>query len=297
MNKVSLLLYKCLMGFCGFLTLGSLAGLPSVAGFLCLALFGGLTYWSYKKIDKLKAEIVAEEIEKAPERERAEAEEAARRAKEEAEKFSSLGMTHGDYPQIYQEDLDEYISIQSNLTDNDDYGRLKIIDTVDAGNDRGYFQTDLASCKIHWLDSTQKEKTELMSLLLEVEDFEDMDAVGEIMTFLYPAIHALYTKSFFASRSGADETISKIAQFISDKSVEQIQSLQAEAETLTELVTKIDSKEFKTGTLSHRIFAVELKTHYDVAADEVQMSFSILIVEEDTRQKFSVTREKFLGTV
>ena len=33
-----------------------------------------------------------------------EAEKATRRAKEEAERFSSLGMAHGDYPQIYQDD-------------------------------------------------------------------------------------------------------------------------------------------------------------------------------------------------
>ena len=64
---------------------------------------------------------------------------------------------------------------------------------------------------------------------------------------------------------------------------------------MTEPITKVDRAEFKTGTLSYRIFDVELKTCYYVAVDEVQMSFSILIVEDDTRQKFSVTREKVLG--
>ena len=247
-------------------------------------------------IEEMKAERERVEQEKSAKRAKEEAEKATRRAKEEAERFSSLGMAHGDYPQIYQDDLNEYISIQSNITSNDDYDKLKIINAVEAGNDRGYFQTDVPVCKIHWLESSYKDKKELMALLLEVERFEEVDEAGGIMTFLYPAIHALYTKALFASRSGADETISKIAQFISDKSVEQIQSLQAEAKTLTEPITKVDRNEFTTGTLSYRIFDVELKTQYAVSANEVQMSFSILIVEDDTRKKFSVTREKVLGT-
>ena len=64
---------------------------------------------------------------------------------------------------------------------------------------------------------------------------------------------------------------------------------------MTEPITKVDREEFKTGTLSYRIFDVELKTCYDVSIDEVQMGFSILIVEDDTRQNFSVAREKVLG--
>ncbi len=162
------------------------------------------------------------------ERERADQEKAARRAKDEAEKFSSLGMAHGNYPSIYQEDLDVYISIQNNITSDDDYGKLKIINAVDTSNDRGYFQIAVPVCKIYWLESSYRDKKELMSLLFEVERFEAMDAAGGIMTFLYPAIHALYTKFLFSSRSSADETIAQIAQFISEKSVEQIQSLQAE---------------------------------------------------------------------
>ena len=246
-------------------------------------------------IEEMKAERERTDQEKSARRAKEEAEKAAQRAKDEAERFSSLGMAHEDYPSIYQEDLDEYISVQNNITSGDDYGKLKIINAVEAGNDRGYFQTDVPVCKIHWLVSRYRNKKKLMSLLVEVERFEAMDEAGGIMTLLYPAIHALYTKSLFSSRSSADETIAKIAQFISDKSVEQIQSLQAEVETLTEPINKVDREEFKTGTLSYRIFDVELKTCYDVAADEVQMSFSILIVEDDTRQKFSVTREKVLG--
>ena len=245
--------------------------------------------------EEMKAEREKAEQEKSVKRAKEEAEKAAQRAKDEAERFSSLGMAHEDYPSIYQEDLDEYISVQNNITSGDDYGKLKIINVVDTGNDRGYFQTEVPACKIHWLESSYQDKKELMSLLLEVEHFEDMDEAGGVMTFLYPAIHALYTKSLFSSRSSADETIAKIAQFISDRSVEQIQSLQAEVETLTEPATKVDREEFKTGTLSYRIFDVELKTRYDVSIDEVQMGFSILIVEDDTRQKFSVTRENVLG--
>ena len=246
-------------------------------------------------IEEMKAERERVAQEEAVRRAKEKEEEAARRAKEEAERFSSLGMAREDYPEIYQEDLDEYISIQSNITSDDDYSKLKIISAVDVSEDRGYFQTDEPVCKIHWLNGTQKSKTELMALLLEVERFEEMYKTGGIMTFLYPAIHALYTKSLFASRSSADETIADIAQFISSKSVKQIQTLQAEAETLTEPVTKVNCDEFKTGTLTYRIFDVELRTRYDVSVDEVQMGFSILIVEDDTREKFSVTREKVLG--
>lgn len=247
-------------------------------------------------IEELKAERERAAQEKAVRRAKEKEEEDAKRAKEEAEKFSGLDMTHEDYSQIYQVDLDEYISIQSNIASDDDYSKLKIINMVDAGNDRGYFQTSVSGCKIHWLNGTQKGKIGLMAILLNVEDFEEMYEVGSIMTFLYPAIHALYTKSLFASRSGVDETIVKIAQFIGDRSIEQIQALQAETETLTEPVIKVDRNEFKIGMFSSRIFDVKLMTHYDAIADEVQMSFSILIVEEDTRQKFSVTREKVLGT-
>ena len=245
--------------------------------------------------EEMKAERERVAQEEAARRAKEKEEEAARRAKEEAEKFSSLGMAHEGYPEIYQEDLDEYISIQSNIASGDDYSKLKIINAVDVAGDRGYFQTDVPVCKIHWLDGTQKSEVELMALLLEVERFEDMDKTGGIMTFLYPAIHALYTKSLFASRSSADETIAQIAQFISSKSVEQIQTLQAEVETLTDPVTKVARDEFKTGMLTYRIFDVELKTRYDASVDEVQMGFSILIVEEETREKFSVTREKVLG--
>jgi len=288
MKKISSILYKFLMAFCVLLTLGSLMGLPALNSIISTVLFGGCTFWLYKKIKSISAEIAREEAEKALEREREEAERVAKLAKDEAEKFSSLGMTHGDYPQIYQEDLSVYISIQSNLMNDDDYGRLKIINTVETGNDRGYFQTEVPVCKIHWLNGTQKEKTELMALLLEVERFEAMDEADGIMTFLYPAIHA--TKSFSGSK-----ILSQIVYFISNKSVEQIQSLQTEAEALIEPIIKVDRAEFTSGILSKRIFNVELKTQYDVAADEVQMSFSILIVEEDTRQKFAVTREKVLG--
>lgn len=235
---------------------------------------------------------------------RAGQEQSSVRAKDEAKKFTSLGMTHGDYPQIYQDDLNEYIAVQSNLTSNDDYGKLKIINAVDTGNDRGYFQTGVPSCKIHWLEETFKGEEELAAILLAVEDFEAMYEVGGIMTILYPAIHALYTKSLFASRSEVDETIAKIAQFIGDKSVEQIQSLQRKADTLTAPITKVDRNEFTTCVPTWRIFETELKTHYDVDADEVQMSFSILIVDigftmlkinEETRKKFVATREKLLG--
>ena len=263
------------MGLFAFITLGSLAQLPSSEGIIHTVLFSGTTFWLYKRIGKLKAEI----------------------NEEEAEKFSGLGMMHGDYQQIYQEDLDKYIQIQSNLTNDDDYDKLKITNVVNKENDRGYFQFDVPYCRIYWLESTYDNKKELMALLLNIEHFEDMDEVGGIMTFLYPAIHALYTKSKLDSRSDTDELISKIVKFISDKSVEQIQSLQAKSETLTESITKIDQNEFHTGTLNYRIFDVELKIYYDVAYDEVKTSFSILIVEEDTRQKFSVTREKVLGTV
>lgn len=226
------------------------------------------------------------------------------RAKDEAKKFTSLGMTHEDYPQIYQDDLNEYIAIQSNIMSDDDYSKLKIINAVEADNDRGYFQTNMPSCKIHWLESSYGDKKELMSLLLEVEHFEDMNETGGIMTFLYPAIHALYTKSLFASRSEVDETIAKIAQFIGDRSVEQIQSLQRKVDTLTSPITKVDRNEFTTCVPTWRILETELKTHYDVNADEVQMSFSILIVDigftmlkinEETRKKFVATREKLLG--
>ncbi|MBQ3441730.1 MAG: hypothetical protein IJG33_00645 [Selenomonadaceae bacterium] len=64
---------------------------------------------------------------------------------------------------------------------------------------------------------------------------------------------------------------------------------------MTEPITKVDREEFKTGTLSYRIFDVELKARYDVSIYELQMGFSILIVEDDTRQNFSVAREKVLG--
>lgn len=288
MKKISSIFYKFLMAFCVLLTFGSLMGLPALNSIISTVLFSGCTFWLYREIKSINAEIAREEAEKAPEREREEAERAAKLAKDEAEKFSSLGMAHGDYPQIYQKDLDIYIVIQSNLMSDDDYGKLKIINTVETGNDRGYFQTDVPVCKIHWLESSYRNKKELMSLLFEVGRFEAMDDAGGVMTFLYPAIHA--TKSFSGS-----EVLLQIAHFISDKSVEQIQSLQTEVETLTEPIIKVDRAEFTSGILSKRIFNVELKTQYDVAADEVQMSFSILIVEEDTRQKFSVTREKVLG--
>lgn len=222
----------------------------------------------------------------------------------EPKKFTSFGMTHGEYPQVYLEDLNEYIAIQSNLTSNDDYGKLGIINAVDTGNDRGYFQTGVPACKIYWLEDTFKSEKKLMAILLEVKDFQEMDEVGGIMTFLYPAIHALYTKALFASRSEVDEVIGKIARFIGDKSIEQIQSLQVENETLTSPVTKFARNEFTTCVPTWRILETELKTHYDVATDEVQMGFSILIVDigftmleinEETRKKFAVTREKILG--
>ncbi|MBQ3441731.1 MAG: hypothetical protein IJG33_00650 [Selenomonadaceae bacterium] len=174
----------------------------------------------FGKISSMFSKIRSGIEEMKTERERAEQEKSVKRAKEEAERFFSLCMAHGDYPQIYQENLDEYITIQINITSDDDYSKLKIINAVKAGNDRGYFQTNMPSCKIHWLESSYRDKKELMSLLLEVEHFEDMNETVDIMTFLYPAIHALYTKSLFSSRSSADETIAKIAQFISDKSVE-----------------------------------------------------------------------------
>lgn len=197
-------------------------------------------------IEEMKAERERTDQEKSARRAKEEAEKAAQRAKDEAERFSSLGMAHEDYPSIYQEDLDEYIAIQSNLTSNDDYGKLKIINAVEAGNDRGYFQTGVSSCKIHWLEETFNGEEELAAILLAVEDFEAMYEVGGIMTILYLAIHALYTKSLFASRSEVDETIAKIAHFIGDKSVEQIQSLQRKADTLTAPITKVDRNEFTT---------------------------------------------------
>ena len=259
------------MIFFGLATFGCLQKLPSskdiFSDIINIAIFAALTFWLYKKTQATRVEVESEKV----------------------HGFSSLGTAHADYPQAYQKNLDEYISIQKTVAGDDDYGKLKIVNTVDTGNNRGYFQTGVPSCKIHWLESTYKEKAEFMALLLTVEHFEDLDEAGGIMTLLYPAIRAL-------TNTGIDDTVIKIAQFLSDKSVEQIQALQSEAETSAGTLTKVDRNEFKKGVLVDRIFDVELKTNYDVAADEVHMGFSILIVEYDTRKKYSVTREKVLGT-
>ncbi|MBQ4403950.1 MAG: hypothetical protein II857_06010 [Selenomonadaceae bacterium] len=263
-RKFNMLLTKVFFGFCLLITLLGLASSDSISDFAIVGIFfGGLTFWQFKRMRNLKTNIVADD------------------AEEEAHGFSRLESTHEDYSKNYQEKLDKYIEIQKNITSNDDYDKLKIVDAIDASNGRGYFKLGTANCRIRWLDATQHGRINLMALLMQADDLAAMDSFGGVMTFIYPAIQALNT---------SDKTVADIAHFISDKSIEQIQALQAE--NLSGTTEKIDRNEFKYGT---KIFDVELKTRYDVAADEVNMGFSILIVQDETRQKFSVTREKILN--
>lgn len=207
---------------------------------------------------------------------------------------SSLGSTHEEYFQKYQEHFDKYIKVQNKIASGDDYDKLKILDAVNTDKDKGYFKFAAPNFKINWIEGTQKvnllvteaTQTPLIALLFEVHDLEETDKFGGIMTFLFPAICAIRSQ---------DEIIRDIAKFIGDKSIEQVKSLQAES--LTESIEKVDRNKFKCGIVTKTIFDVELKTRYDVAADAVSIGCSILIVEEPTLEEFTLTHEKILRFV
>ncbi|MBE8949410.1 MAG: hypothetical protein SR3Q1_02240 [Quinella sp. 3Q1] len=67
------------------ITLLGLASSDSRSDFVISAIFGGLTFWQFKRMRNLKTNIVADD------------------AEEEAHGFSRLESTHEDYSKNYQE--------------------------------------------------------------------------------------------------------------------------------------------------------------------------------------------------
>ena len=137
--------------------------------------------------------------------------------------FSSinLGSTHEEYFKKYQENFDKYIKIQNNIASDDDYGKLKILDAVNTDKDRGYFKFAAPNFKVHWLEGTEKinllvtktTQNALLALLLQVDNLEETDKFGGIMTFLFPAIRAIRSqdeKSETLQSLSATKALSKL---------------------------------------------------------------------------------------
>ena len=80
---------------------------------------------------------------------------------------SSLGSTHEEYFQKYQEHFDKYIKVQNKIASDDDYGKLKILDAVNTDKDKGYFKFAAPNFKIHWI---RRGSPKLKGIALEFTD-------------------------------------------------------------------------------------------------------------------------------